>query len=712
MKKALRIFTILLFLTTVFFLQVPFRFPVYSDDVEEYQSQIEETEELKQKKEEVLNQTQSEIDKIAASNTSIDQKISQLNFKIKETEDRLKSSEESIAEKQKIIIQKEEELNKKREVVDKASSKLYKNQRVGVLESILSQNDADSLIRTVNYRRYALSAQMSVAKQVSSEFVTVQNERNDLAEQRLLIKAEKLALDESKVAFEEEKRRIQDEYEKRIALQKQIQKDITRLDKDLANLDEALQDAILAKVSTDEGDNTGGGNYDGDPAVQPPSEPPSSDDDDDDDGGDYKIYLNGDTVANGVPGPVRVVSHSGTGGNNVFRVNSSLNYRGVLEFRRDSNMYMINELPFEMYLRGLGEVPSSWPSESLKAQAVAGRSYAVKNWDKRDKYEYNLRDDTYDQNYTGYNKESASHGDDWVSAVNATKGKILEYDGKVIAAYYHSTCGGHTLSSEEVWVSKLGYTRPESDWYQKDGKWVSYDNDSPWSYKKWGKADIKYDILVDLLNASLYLAEDPDSSKRQKYIRREDLGGLDPEELVDKMGSKNTITSKIGKVKNVKAVYNNGKETVTADARKTDELIVVGEDKTIEIEGKIFRIVYNARSPKDNSIYYSNFWTVVKKDNRWDFYTRGYPHRVGMCQYGAYGRAKAGQKYDKILSHYYRDTKLKSFSASKSFRVGITRVGSGSTYVSSKQGGGFDVYAAGTKILSVGEDDTIKIKKK
>ena len=56
--------------------------------------------------------------------------------------------------------------------------------------------------------------------------------------------------------------------------------------------------------------------------------------------------------------------------------------RGTLEFNltacaQNCSLRLIARLPFEEYLLGIGEVPSSWPSEALRAQAVAARSFAL-----------------------------------------------------------------------------------------------------------------------------------------------------------------------------------------------------------------------------------------------------------------------------------------------------------------------------------------------
>ncbi len=685
--------------------------PVYSQDIEEFQEEIEEKEEKKEEKKEILEETNKEIQRISESNMSISAKISALNNELKKSEESFRELEDNLEEKEKYLEIKEDTLKEKEGQVRESSSKLYKNSQFSILEAILSQDGNDNIFRFINYQRYSIRAHLREVRSVLAEYRVLQEEKEQLELEKKSLQVNREALTESIVSFENEKARLEQEMRTKIAMENSLKQDIMRLDKDLSKLTSRLQTAILAKANqTETPESSGGGNTGSESGVAP--QQPSAGD------GKYDLYIDGELVAEELPGSIRLVSKSNvSSGNNVFKVNGSLNYRGILEFRSDTNVYMINELPFEKYLYGLGEVPSSWPLESLKAQAVAGRGYAAKNWNKRSSKHYNLRDDTYDQNYVGYNKESASYGSKWVQVVNETQGKVLKSGSSIISAYYHSTCGGHTLASEEVWVSALPYTRAESDWYQSGGNWISYDKDSPWSYKRWGDTDINYDTLVDLLNATIYLAIDPSSSTRQNNIRRSDLGGKTPEEIVALLGEGNLITDKVGTITNVKSVYNNSSEGIDSTVRKTNKLRVYGsggsEGDTVELSASVFRTVFNGRSPGSDHILYSNLWTAVKeRENVWNFYTRGYPHRVGMCQYGAYGRAKAGQNYEQILTHYYRGTSLTSYNPSSAFRVGITRVATGDVYVKVVSGGDFYVYSHGTKVRTVGGDSTVRIVKR
>lgn len=128
---------------------------------------------------------------------------------------------------------------------------------------------------------------------------------------------------------------------------------------------------------------------------------------------------------------------------------------GELRFDIVSNgkAHLVAVMPPEDYLLGLSEVPSSWPKEALGAQAIAGRTYAY--WrlagPPRAGCSCDVLSSTADQNYTGWDKESAAGGNRWIAAVKATGGQVITHGGSYIYAVYSSSSGGHTENIERVW---------------------------------------------------------------------------------------------------------------------------------------------------------------------------------------------------------------------------------------------------------------------
>ncbi|MDQ6713904.1 MAG: SpoIID/LytB domain-containing protein [Candidatus Dormibacteraeota bacterium] len=125
-------------------------------------------------------------------------------------------------------------------------------------------------------------------------------------------------------------------------------------------------------------------------------------------------------------------------------------YRGTIVAQPSGGiLYIINVLPIEDYLRGLGEVPSSWPLEAIKAQIVAARCYALTHMGSTGLYD--VDDTTQFQVYRGIDSESGSQN----AAVDQTTGQVLMYGGRVIEAFFSASDGGHTANVSDVFGGSL-----------------------------------------------------------------------------------------------------------------------------------------------------------------------------------------------------------------------------------------------------------------
>lgn len=137
-------------------------------------------------------------------------------------------------------------------------------------------------------------------------------------------------------------------------------------------------------------------------------------------------------------------------------------YQGQLEVCKDrEGMYLINEVPLEQYVRNVvsAEVGKNWALEALKAQAVITRTYALRQKLDNGNPNYDLTSTVQDQVYNGDTKG-------WTSkaliarAVAQTRGEVLTYNGNLIEAFYHSTCGGETEDPREVFGKSYPYLKP------------------------------------------------------------------------------------------------------------------------------------------------------------------------------------------------------------------------------------------------------------
>lgn len=129
-------------------------------------------------------------------------------------------------------------------------------------------------------------------------------------------------------------------------------------------------------------------------------------------------------------------------------------FRGKLELRYTKptdSVWIINELPVEWYLKGIAETSNSSPQEYQRALLTAARTYAMYHVQRGSKHadENYTVDAKYDQVYRGYGAEVRDPA--VVSAVDATRGQIVMYQGKLAITPYYSRSDGRTRSWTEVW---------------------------------------------------------------------------------------------------------------------------------------------------------------------------------------------------------------------------------------------------------------------
>jgi len=165
-------------------------------------------------------------------------------------------------------------------------------------------------------------------------------------------------------------------------------------------------------------------------------------------------------------------------------------YRGAIDIHvthGKTGLTIVNTLPIEHYLYGViaREISPTWHIEALKAQAVAARTYALYSLNKHQGDEYDVCATTDCQVYGGRESEAPQV----IKAVNDTSGQVIMAQGKVISAYFHSSSGGYTENSENVWGTYEPYLRGTID----------YDQNSP--QYKWEKK-----LTIDDLNAVFYKA--------------------------------------------------------------------------------------------------------------------------------------------------------------------------------------------------------------
>ncbi len=187
-------------------------------------------------------------------------------------------------------------------------------------------------------------------------------------------------------------------------------------------------------------------------------------------------------------GKYRKVNLMGVGWYNHFMVKSS-NPTG-LERRFDDNlkiiaqrnkMQLVNNLDLDNYVAGVveAEVGRKPPKEYFKLQAIICRTYALANTEKHIVDGYNLCDEVHCQAYHG-----KTFFNNIVEAAMQTRGAVIvDSDIQLITAAFHSSCGGQTVNSEDVWSKSLYYLRSVKDTFclkHKDATWQKEIDKKQW----------------------------------------------------------------------------------------------------------------------------------------------------------------------------------------------------------------------------------------
>jgi len=269
----------------------------------------------------------------------------------------------------------------------------------------------------------------------------------------------------------------------------------------------------------------------------------------------------------------------------------------------DHTTGQVTEISLRDYVIGavLAEMPATYHEEALKAQAVAARTYAVRQREKqRISPDPELlgadisNDSSKYQAYFTPVQAKAFYGDGYdtyyekaADAADATGNAILVQGGEPIVAAFHSTSGGMTESAEVVWGSPVDYLVPVES--EADESSPSFLDEQVFS-----EDDIKSRI--------------PDGSFED-----------DPADWI-------SVTER------------SASGTVT-------EMTAGGKTLT----GAEFRELFSLRS--------ANF-TVEYADGQFTVTTKGSGHGVGMSQYGANAMAVAGSDYKEILLHYYTGAEI------------------------------------------------------
>ena len=349
----------------------------------------------------------------------------------------------------------------------------------------------------------------------------------------------------------------------------------------------------------------------------------------------------------------------------------STGYRGNFEISKvDGRLLVVNELLLEEYLYDVvpSEMPSSYGTEALKAQAVCARSYAYNQILYNGYAQYGAHvDDSV--SYQVYHNVSST--EETIRAVKETCGQVAMYEDRVIDAYYYSaSCGvttdagiwdsaeenpyivSHTVNGANEYLDLTSEEKFSA--FIKNKSFDAYDNDISWF--RWVTR-----VSLDQLKRNI------DTKMMGRYE-------VNPKNILTKNEDGEFVSVPVDTVGKVKSIHitKRGKGGVAT------EMIIKGSKNTVKVlteyNIRVFLAPVNTDLKRqDGSIVdslsmlpsaYTTALPVVDEEDAnvvvaYEMAGGGYGHGAGMSQNGAKTMASQGMSHEEILKFYYQGIELK-----------------------------------------------------
>ncbi|MBI4346718.1 MAG: SpoIID/LytB domain-containing protein [Elusimicrobia bacterium] len=296
---------------------------------------------------------------------------------------------------------------------------------------------------------------------------------------------------------------------------------------------------------------------------------------------------------------------------------------------------VVNVVDLESYTHGLlsAEMPITSPLEALKAQSVVARSEALymKMVTRRHKKDgFDICDEQHCQVYSGATAESERSR----MVVNATRGRVLAYKGRIAHGIYASNCGGHTQAGHEIagW-GDVGYWPSVPDAPAAASVYPR----SPWELRWWLK-DWPPAFCMPTSSGHVHASH---------YRWSRIVPAAELEERINR-----TEKGAIGKHAALRTLRR-------AASGHVNGILLKGSRGSVKVrlETKI-RHLLGLGSQRSALFTIETEYGKDKRPSTFVFHGAGWGHGVGMCQSGAMGRAEQGQTYVDILKAYHPGTEL------------------------------------------------------
>jgi stage II sporulation protein D len=312
-------------------------------------------------------------------------------------------------------------------------------------------------------------------------------------------------------------------------------------------------------------------------------------------------------------------------------------YRGRLQVRLNGTaLQAINHLPLELYLPSVvgSEMPASWPQAALRAQAVAARTYAQRQ--RKPAAPFDLSATVSSQVYKGVEAETASTRE----AVAATRGQVLVYSGQLANTVFHSSAGGSTENSGDLWPQQLPYlvSVPDFDQASPVHSWEQRFDPAVLSraFRETGGVD-RIEVLATTGSGRI---------RQARVVGPQGTLVVTGPQLRSRLGLRSTqvrfqlLNPELASA-SAAPVAPRPAETTPVDSASVDS----ASGLPMEGAGPGVLPVLPVAPPQ---VPRPSLLVIG----------RGFGHGVGMSQWGAHAMALRGMTHQQILGHYYRGTTL------------------------------------------------------
>ncbi len=595
MKKTYFLLFIVVIILILFQIKPNMKNAYADDNIDDIQREIEKQNQKLNKKNKELTQLKSRANEISGKIKALSGQLNVTKSQIDTLKTEIDSLSKNIDNLNNKITIKNKELSDQKVARNKTLTKLYIIQKSPKLDLILESTSLVDFIQNITYIKDFLNTTYSYIGKINNNIRTYEQDKKEIEQIKVQIEQQKKDLQNMADNLSSQVNYAQGTLNSLSQKQSALSQEKREIQKKLSELSKK-QKALLEEKTETFTTSVGDVPTTGDSHARADYDP-----------GFRKAFA---AFSFGAPHRKGMSQYGAKG-----RAENGQNYKDILKAYYGDVEIKVVDVPKNIntdkgkmeldgkYLYGLAEMPSSWPKEALKAQAIAARTYALARigWRTGNTSPSGTICTTEACQVWSSSKASSSSASRWHDAVKDTKAKVMisKKTGEIFSAWYASTSGGYDYK-----YTSLGHTT-KGGWDTKCGSkdcWTSdaYESiaGSPWFYKGWYKSRgnktcgrshpwLTEKEFVDIVGAAVLYKGDKDN---QKHLSQPDAKSCWGESINDTW-SRDKVRDKTGikEIKNVKVTYSSG--------GYTDKVEIETNKDTYKFDGDDFKAIFNLRAP-------------------------------------------------------------------------------------------------------------------